>query len=149
MEIKDFSLCIKSALATNDYAVALSDFNIFWLEYKDSSSFSGHGFDHQEPGVDQLPCIEIDCIDETGCEKGLRPLKLRKYADWMNAVGQQTNGLICLPLVPEDVLWLIRVDLDCASLANWHSERVHRLVSELRASVDDGPCVDLDAHCSN
>lgn len=67
----------------------------------------------------------------------------------MNAVGQQTNGLVCLPLVAEDVLWLIRVDLDCAGLANWHSERVHRLVSKLRASVNYGPCVDLDAHCSN
>ena len=148
-EIKDFSLCIKSALVTNEYATAFSDFNIFWHVYIDSSPFSGHCFDHQEPRVNQLPCIEVDRVDETGCEKGLGPLKLRKYADWMNAVGQQTNGLICLPLVPEDVLRLIRVDLDCAGLTNWHSERVHRLVSELRASVDDGPCMDFDAHCSN
>ena len=67
----------------------------------------------------------------------------------MNAVWQQANGLVCLPLVPEDIVRLIRVNLDCAGLANWHSKRVHRLVSEFRASVDDWPRVDLHAHCSN
>ena len=123
--------------------------SIFWLLYIDSSPFSGHCLDHQQPGVDQLPCIEVDRVDEAGCEKGLRLLKLRKYADRMNAVRQQANGLVRLPLVPEDVLRLIRVDLDCAGFTNRHGKRVHRLVSELRASVDDRSRVNLHAHRSH
>ena len=63
----------------------------------------------------------------------------------MDTVRQKTHRLVNHAILPEDLLWLVRVDFDCSSLTDWHRQRVHRLMTELRPRVDDWPGVDLNS----
>ena len=67
----------------------------------------------------------------------------------MDAVRQESNRLILEALFAEDVVWFVRVDTHGACLPNRERQRVHRLVVDLGASVDDRPRVNLNSHRSN
>lgn len=99
--------------------------------------------------MDELASINVDGIDQTGCEKKLLLLKLDEDTYFVIAVREETNELVSLALVPKDITRFVRIDTNRATFAYRDRQSMHRLVIKSSSGVDNGASMDLNTHYSN
>jgi len=68
--------------------------------------------------VNELTSIDIDGIDKTRCKKKLLLLKLDEDTYFVITVGEETNELVGLALVPKDITRFVRINTNCATFTD-------------------------------